>query len=53
MFFLIQKKKEDKKHVKIIGKNGNNDISKHLLKKINCNYQSELKKIFIRTNYGI
>ncbi len=43
--FLNSKKKEDKKHFKIIGKNGNNDISKYLLKKIKCNYQSELKKI--------
>ena len=43
--FLNSKKKEDKKHLKIIGKNGNNDISKYLLKKIKCNYQSELKKI--------
>ena len=43
--FLNTKKKENKKHLKIIGKNGNNDISKYLLKKINCNYQSELKKI--------
>ena len=43
--FLNSKKKENKKHLKIIGKNGNNDISKYLLKKINCNYQSELKKI--------
>ena len=47
-FFLIQKKKEDKKHLKVIGKNGNNDISKYLLKKINCNYQSELKKIYYK-----
>ena len=47
MFFLIQKKK-DKNHLKIIGKNGNNDISKYLLKKINSNYHSELKKIFYK-----
>ena len=46
--FLNSKKKEDKKHLKIIGKNGNNDISKYLLKKINCNYQSELKKIYYK-----
>ena len=46
--FLNSKKKEDKKHLKIIGKNGNNDISKHLLKKINCNYHSELKKIYYK-----
>ena len=29
--FLNSKKKEDKKHLKLIGKNGNNDISKYLL----------------------
>ena len=46
--FLSSKKKEDKKHLKVIGKNGNNDISKHLLKKINCNYHSELKKIYYK-----
>ena len=46
--FLNSKKKEDKKHLKLIGKNGNNDISKYLLKKINCNYQSELKKIYYK-----
>ena len=43
--FLNSKKKEDKKHLKLIGKNGNNDISKYLLNEINCNYQIELKKI--------
>ena len=43
--FLNSKKKENKKHIKVIGKNGNNDISKHLLKKISCNFQTELKKI--------
>ena len=46
--FLNSKKKEDKKHLKVIGKNGNNDISKYLLKKIHCNYQSELKKIYYK-----
>tara|TARA_B100000035_G_scaffold151362_1_gene128970 strand:- start:582 stop:1553 length:972 start_codon:yes stop_codon:yes gene_type:complete len=46
--FLKSKKIEDKKHLKIIGKNGNNDISKYLLKKISCNYQSELKKIYYK-----
>ena len=46
--FLNSKIKENKKHLKIIGKNGNNDISKYLLKKINCNYQSELKKIYYK-----
>ncbi len=46
--FLSSKKKEDKKHLKVIGKNGNNDISKYLLKKIHCNYKSELKKIYYK-----
>ena len=49
--FLNLKKKEDKKHLKIVGKNGNNDISKYLLKKINCNYQSELKKINYKNKF--
>ena len=49
--FLNSKKKEDKKHLKIIGKNGNNDISKYLLKKINCNYQSELKEINYKNKF--
>ena len=35
VIYLNTKKKENKKHIKIIGKNGNNDISKYLLKKIN------------------
>ena len=43
--FQNSKKKENKKHLKIIGKNGNNDISKYLLKGINCHYQNQLKKI--------
>ena len=34
--FLNSKKKENKKHIKIIGRSGNNDISKYMLKKINC-----------------
>ena len=34
--FLNTDKKEDKKHVKIIGVKGNNAISKYLLKSINC-----------------
>ena len=46
--FLNSKKKEDKKHIKIIGKNGNNDICKYLLKKIRCYYQSEVKKIYYK-----
>ena len=43
--FLSDKKKENKKHVKVIGRKGNNDISKYLLKNIRCYFQSELKKI--------
>jgi len=43
--FLSGKKKENKKHVKVIGKKGNNDISKYLLKNVRCYFQSELKKI--------
>ena len=43
--FLNHKKKENKKHLKIIGSKGNNDISKYLLKDIKCFYQSELIKI--------
>src|SRR6056300_1091930 len=43
--FLNKAKKENKNHQKIIGKKGNNDISKYLLRNINCNFQSELKKI--------
>ena len=43
--FLNKAKKENKNHLKIIGRKGNNDISKYLLRNINCNFQSELKKI--------
>jgi len=43
--FLNKLKKENKNHVKIIGCKGNNDISKHLIKNINCNFQSELERI--------
>ena len=43
--FLSDKKKENKKHVKVIGRKGNNDISKYLLKNVRCYFQSELKKI--------
>ena len=46
--FLNSKKKENKKHIKIIGKKGNNDICKFLLKKIKCFYQSEVKKIYYK-----
>ena len=43
--FLKINKREKKNHTKIIGQNGNNDISKYLLKNIKCNFQNELKKI--------
>ena len=43
--FLNKLKKENKNHIKIIGYKGNNDISKHLIKNIKCNFQSELEKI--------
>ena len=43
--FLNETKKENKNHIKIIGKKGNNDVSKYLLKDINCTFQTELKKI--------
>ena len=44
--FLNRNKKEDQKHIKIIGKKGNNAISKYLLKNINCNFNSEVIKIY-------
>ena len=43
--FLNNVKKENKNHLKIIGRQGNNDISKYLLKNIKCYFQTELKKI--------
>ena len=43
--FLNKDKKEDKKHIKIIGNKGNNSISKYLLKNINCTFNTELLKI--------
>ena len=49
--FLSDKKKENKKHVKVIGRKGNNDISKYLLKNVRCYFQSELKKIMTPTEY--
>ena len=45
--FLNTNKKEDKKHIKIIGKKGNNAISKYLLKDINCNFNNLTTKITI------
>ena len=43
--------KRDKKHTKLIGVKGNNDISKFLLKNINCNFQSELSEIKRQKDY--
>ncbi|MDA9643859.1 NAD(P)-binding protein [Candidatus Pelagibacter sp.] len=43
--FLNQIKKEKKNHIKIIGRKGNNDVNKYLLKNVNCYFQNELKKI--------
>jgi len=43
--FLNKVKKENKNHLKIIGRKGNNDISKYLLKNTKCYFQTELKKI--------
>jgi renalase len=44
--FLNADKKENKKHIKIIGNKGNNSISKYLLKDINCIFNTELIKIY-------
>ena len=46
--FLNADKKEDKKHIKIIGKKGNNAISKYLLKNIKCSFDNEVIKIFYK-----
>ena len=40
--FLNNNVKQDKKHIKLIGVKGNNEISKHFLKKINYTLNSEL-----------
>ena len=40
--FLNERVRRDKKHIKLIGFKGNNDISKYLLKDIDCKFQSEL-----------
>ena len=44
--FLNTDKKENKKHIKIIGKKGNSAISKYLLKNIDCSCNNEVIKIF-------
>ncbi len=49
--FLNERVKRDKKHIKLIGVRGNNDISKYLLKKVNCDFQSELSKIEREKDY--
>ena len=51
--FLHGDKKEKKNHVKVIGSKGNNDISKYLLRNINCYFQNELKKIDYKKNKWI
>ena len=52
--YLNKIKKENKNHIKIIGRKGNNDISKYLIKNIKCNFQSELKKIkFINNKWKL
>ena len=43
--FLNEKKVNNKKHLKLIGRHGNNEISKYLLKNIKCNFQHHLLKI--------
>ncbi len=49
--FLNQRIKRDKKHIKLIGVKGNNDISKFLLKNTECSFQSELSEIKRQKNY--
>jgi len=49
--FLNERVKRDKKHVKLIGVKGNNDISKFLLKNISCNFYSELSEIKRQKNF--
>ena len=51
--FLHKVKKEKKNHTKVIGTRGNNDISKYLLKNINCYFQNELKKVEYKKNEWI
>ena len=51
--FLNQQVKEKKNHTKVIGCKGNNDISRYLLKNINCYFQNELKKIYYAQNKWI
>jgi renalase len=46
--FLNKNVKENKKHIKIIGKNGNNAISKFLLRNINCIFNAEVVRILYK-----
>ena len=48
--YLNKIKKEKKNHVKVIGRKGNNDISKYLIKNILCNFQHEVQKIEFTNN---
>ena len=48
--YLNKSKKNNKKHIKIIGTRGNNDISKYLIKNIKCYFLSELDKIKFTNN---
>mgnify|MGYP001157338323 FL=1 len=52
--YLNKIKKKNKKHIKIIGTRGNNDISKYLIKNIQCFFHSELEKIkFINNKWKL
>ncbi len=52
--YLNKLKKENKKHIKLIGRRGNNDISKYLIRNIKCNFNSELEKIkFINNKWKL
>ena len=48
---IYLKKGEKKNHIKIIGRKGNNDLCKFLLKKINISFQSEVKKIEYKNKF--
>ena len=43
--FYNEKVLENKNHIKLIGTKGNNSISKHLLRNINCHFGFELYKV--------
>ena len=50
---FLKKLVKKKNHTKIIGCKGNNDISRYLLRNINCYFQNELKKINYKKNKWI